>query len=180
MKKTILFFITILFGVSVAGQLGGDGKTPATAYYGTITNTQSWTNAYNGGIIYVGQNGNEDLTIGIGGSLTIEAGVTIKFCTTASDLKITGTGILTAIGTSSSYITFTKDVQASWGHISFEGSTGSSLLDHCIIEYGLKTGAGIEGYGGGIHINSSSVSISNCLVHNNSSVWGGVFLLICL
>jgi hypothetical protein len=173
MKKTILFFISILFGVSVAGQLVGDGLTTASAYCGTITNTQSWTNAYNGGIIYVGQSGNQDLTIATGGSLTIEAGVTIKFCTTESDLKITGTGVLTAIGTGSAYITFTKDVQATWGHVSFEGSTGSSILDHCIIEFGLKAGAGVEGYGGGIQINSNSVTVSNCLIHNNSSVWGG-------
>ncbi len=43
MKKTILFFIAILIGVSVTGQLVGDGLTPATAYCGTITNAQTWT-----------------------------------------------------------------------------------------------------------------------------------------
>ena len=117
MKKIILFFIAILIGVTVNGQLVGDGITPATAYCGTITNARLWTFAYNGGTIYVGQTGNEDLTITTGGSLTIEAGVTVKFCTTASDLKITGTGILTANGSGSSIITFTKDTQATWGHI---------------------------------------------------------------
>lgn len=172
MKKTIFFFTAILFGVTVAGQ-SGDGKTAGTAYYGTISTPQSWTFAYNSGIIYVGQTGNDDLTVGTGGSLSIEAGVTVKFCTTASDLKISGSGSLSAIGTASSLITFTKNSQATWGHISFEGSTGSSVLDHCIIQYGLKSGTGVEGYGGGIHINSNSVSISNCQVHNNSAIWGG-------
>ncbi len=79
--------------------------------------------AYNGGTIYVGQTGNQDLTITTGGSLTIEAGVTVKFCTTASDLIITNNGILTANGTGSSYITFTKNTQATWGHISFQKMT---------------------------------------------------------
>jgi hypothetical protein len=172
MKKTILFFIAILFGVSLAGE-SGDGKTPGTAYYGIITTARSWTYAYNGGIIYVGQTGNEDLTIGTGGSLSIEAGVTVKFCTTGSDLIISGTGSLSAIGNSLSLITFTKNTQASWGHISYEGSTGSSVLDHCIIEYGLKSGGGIEGYGGGIHANTSNLTISYCTVQNNYALYGG-------
>ncbi len=163
MKKTLLFLISILFGVSAAGQLVGDGLTPATAYCGTITNAQSWMFAYNGGTIYVGQTGNEDLTVTTGGSLTIEAGVTIKFCTTASDLKITNTGRLTANGSGSSYITFTKDTQATWGHITITG-TGSCQLSYCTIEWGMKTGGGIDGYGGGLHIKNSNVNVSNCTI----------------
>jgi len=148
MKKTILFFIAILFGVSASGQLVGDGRSQATAYCGTITNSQTWTFAYNSGTIYVGQTGNEDLTITTGGSLTIEAGVSIIFCTTASDLRIIGSGSLTAIGNSSTLITFTKlSSISSWGHLSFEGSTGNSRLTYCVIENGSKSGIGVEGYG---------------------------------
>jgi len=172
MKKTVLFFITILFGVSVAGQLVGDGLSPATAYCGTITNSQTWTFAYNGGTIYVGQTGNEDLTITTGGSLSIEAGITVKFCTTASDLKTTGTGILTANGSGSSYITFTKDAQATWGHLTFTGS-GISQLSYCIIEWGYKAGVSEEGYGGGLHLKNSNVTVSNCILRNNYATWGG-------
>ena len=116
------------------GQLVGDGLTPATAYCGTITNAQSWTLAYNAGIIYVGQTGNEDLTVTTGGFLTIQAGVTVMFCTTGSDLIITSSGKLTAIGSGASNITFTKNLQATWGHIKMNG-TGSCQLSYSTIEW---------------------------------------------
>jgi hypothetical protein len=178
MKKIILSFITLLFGVSLAGQLGGDGLTPGTAYYGTISSSQSWTYAYNGGIIYVGQTGNQDLTIGTGGSLSIEAGVTVKFCTTSSDLIITGTGTLTTNGTSSSKITFTRNYPSInyWGHISFEsmGSAGTSLFNNCIIEYGDVSGnSSPASYGGGIYADFSNLQISNCTIQHNKAEWGG-------
>ena len=174
MKKTLLFFIALFYGAFLAGQSGGDGLTPGTAYYGTITTPTTWTYAYNSGTIYVGQTGvNEDLTIGTGGSLTIEAGVTIKFCTTAADLRITGTGILTAVGTSASFITFTKNIQATWGHISFEASTGNSIINYCIIEFGYKNGSSIEGYGGGIHANTNNLLVTNSIIRNNYALWGG-------
>jgi hypothetical protein len=178
MKKTILFFIAILFGVSMAGQ-EGDGLTPGTAYYGTITNAQSWTLAYSGGTIYVGQTGNEDLTIDTGGSLSIEAGVTVKFCTTSSDLIITGTGSLTANGTSLNKITFTRNYPTinSWGHISFQsmGSAGASSLQYCIIEYGWKDGAlnSLESVGGGLQTDFNSITISKCIFRYNYAFFGG-------
>jgi hypothetical protein len=173
MKKTLLFFISILFGVSLAGE-SGDGLTPATAYYGTITAARVWTFAYNSGTIYVGQTGNEDLTISSGGSLIIEAGVSIVFCTTASDLRITGTGSLTAVGNSSALITFTKFSSiSSWGHLSFEGSTGNSQLTYCLIKNGSKSGTGAEGNGGGIYISTNNLTISNCTIENNYATLGG-------
>lgn len=179
MKKTILFFIAILFGVSVAGQLVGDGLSRTTAYCGTITTAQSWTNAYNSGIIYVGQTGNGDLTIDTGGSLSIEAGVTVIFCTTSSDLIITNTGTLTANGTSSNKITFTRDYPSInyWGHISFQsmGSAGASSLQYCIIEYGRKDGAlnSLESVGGGLQTDFNSITISNCIFRYNYAFFGG-------
>ena len=180
MKKTILFFIAILFGVSVAGQLVGDGLTSATAYCGTITNAQSWTLAYSSGTIYVGQIGNEDLIIGTGGSLSVEAGVTVKFCTASSDLIITETGTLTANGNSSSKITFTRNYPSInyWGHISFQsmGSAGASVFDNCIIEYGDVTSfsnGDPHGGGGGIFIDFNDVSITNCTFQHNKAQWGG-------
>src|SRR5664280_2395209 len=175
MKKTLLFCIAILFGVSLSGQLGGDGLTPGTGYYGTITTARTWTRAYNGGVIYVGQNtaNRYDLTIANGGSLTIEAGVTVIFCSTESDLKITGTGSITAIGNNSSFITFTRlSSMPSWGHISFEASTGISKLRYCVIQYGYKSETGIDGYGGGIYINGINLTISNCNIHSNHATYG--------
>ena len=179
MKKIIFFFLALLFGASVAGQLVGDGLTSATAYCGTITDNRTWTFAYNNGIIYVGQIGNEDLTITTGGSLTIEAGVTVKFCTTSSDLIITNSGILNASGSGSSYITFTKNDQATWGHISFQnmtaGFTTPSSIDYCIIEFGKKNSSpsNIEAYGGGLHINFNYVTVSHSIIRNNYAGWGG-------
>jgi predicted outer membrane repeat protein len=183
MKKTILFFIAILFGVSVAGQLGGDGLTPGTAYYGTITDAQSWTLAYSGGTIYVGQTGNEDLTIGNGGSLSIEAGLTVKFCTTSSDLIITGTGTLTANGNSMNKITFTRNYPTinSWGHISFQsmGAAGLSSLKYCTIEWGRKDGTinTLESAGGGLQIDFNNITISNCTFQNNYAFFGGAIFV---
>jgi hypothetical protein len=179
MKKTILFSIALLFGVTVAGQLVGDGLTPATAYCGTITTAQSWTYAYNSGIIYVGQTGNEDLTITTGGSLRIEAGITVRFCTISTDLIITNNGILTAIGTASSPITFTKNTQATWGHISFQnmtvGFTTRSNLDYCIIEFGRKNSSpsNIEAYGGGLHIGFTYLTVAHSIFRNNYAGYGG-------
>ncbi len=175
MKKTIFFFIAILFGVSVNGQLVGDGLTPATAYCGTITTPQTWTS----GTIYVGQTGNEDLTITTGGSLTIQPGVTVRFCTTASDLIITNSGILTANGSVSSNITFTKNTQATWGHISFQNMTSGfrspSIINYCIVEFGKKNLSpfNIESSGGGIQTAYSYLTISNSIVRNNMAGWGG-------
>ena len=182
MKKTILFFIAILLGFSAAGE-SGDGLTSSSGYYGTITSARTWTRAYNGGVIYVGQNvaNQYDLTIGNLGSLTIEAGVTIIFCTTESDLKISGTGSITAIGNNSNLITFTKlSTIASWGHISFEGSTGNSQLTYCLIQYGKKSGTGTDGYGGGIYISCNNLTISNCSIENNqANEGGGLFVNRC-
>jgi hypothetical protein len=137
---------------------------------------QTWNiSNYPGGVIYVGLStaGQNDLEVASGGTLTIQQGITVKFCTTASDLRITGTGVLNASGISTNPILFTKDNQASWGHISFEASTGSSVINNCTIEYGRKTGAGIEGYGGGIHANTSALTISNSTIRNNYALFGG-------
>jgi len=137
---------------------------------------QAWNIAnHPSGVIYVGRSalGQYDLEVATGGTLTIQEGITVKFRTTASDLRITGTGVLNASGSSSNLITFTKDLQANWGHISFEASTGTSILNYCIIENGLKTGAGIEGFGGGIHANTSNLVVSNSIVRNNYATYGG-------
>jgi len=179
MKKIFLLLILLTVPLVLSAQWYGDGLSAGTAYYGVINSSypmQDWniTN-YPGGVIYVGQStsGHNDLEIGNGGTLTISQGITVKFCTTASDLRITGTGILNASGSSSSFIVFTKDAQATWGHISFETSTGSSTINYCEIEYGSKTGSGLDGYGGGIQIKTTNLTVSNCLIHHNIAKYGG-------
>jgi hypothetical protein len=165
--------------LSVMAQWYGDGLSAGTAYYGVINSSypmQDWnTTNYPGRVIYVGRSntGQNDLEVGTGGTLNIGQGMTIKFCTISSDLRITGTGVLNASGSSSNYITFTKDAQATWGHISFEASTGNSMINFCIIEYGYKNGSTTEGYGGGVHANTNNLSVTNSIFRNNYAQWGG-------
>jgi hypothetical protein len=175
MKKIMLFFIALLIRVSLSGQ-SGDGLTPGTAYYGTINTTAHWTLSYNGGTIYVGQgSGNEDLTVGGGGSLIIDPGVTVIFCTQTTDLIITSLGQLSA-GASGSPVLFTRYYPTNnyWGHINFTSAAGPSTLNNCIIEYcDVTRNSAPANYGGGIFAGISNLSITNCTIRNNKAEWGG-------
>ncbi len=180
MKKHILIIIILLYHqLFAAAQWYGDGKSPANAFYGKINSSYPMSNwnltNFPNGVVYVGRNatGQYDLEIENGGSLNISGGITVKFCTTQSDLIISGTGYLNAAGSSGSYVVFTKNTEASWGHISFNGSTGTSSMDFCEISYGLKSGSGVEGYGGGLHINTSNLTVTNSVFHHNQAKWGG-------
>jgi hypothetical protein len=176
MKKIILLFLLSIFALSVSGQVLGDGRTPLSAYYGTLNSFTNWTYAYNGGTIYVGQGaGTEDLTIGNGGSLTIDAGVKVVFCTLTSDLIVTNSGQLHAGGTGSP-VTFTRysPFNNYWGHIYFTSNAGASDLNNCIIEYGDVTrNITPANYGGGILADINNLSITNCTIRNNKAEWGG-------
>jgi parallel beta-helix repeat protein len=192
MKKILLFFIFISLPLLVQAQLSGTG-TLGDPYYGTITSSVIWNAGdYVSGTIYVGTSSNNDLIVGNGGHLQINQGVTLIFTQTESDLRINGTGRVTAQGNSSNKVTFTKaSANANWGHISFELMTTTnpslypSLFDHCIIEYGKKlvnsnsfeTAEGKLGHGGGIHINFSYVTIRNSSFENNYASWGGAIFV---
>jgi len=172
----LLFLIILIFPLGLSAQWYGDGLSAGTAYCGVINAANPmpvWTTAR--GTVFIGSAiaGQNDLEVATGGTLTIQPGVTVKLCTTSSDLRITGTGVLNATGTSLSPVVFTKDSQASWGHISFEASTGVSVINYCTIEYGRKTGAGLEGYGGGIQANTNTLTISNSTIRNNYGLYGG-------
>ncbi|MFP4489428.1 MAG: right-handed parallel beta-helix repeat-containing protein, partial [Bacteroidales bacterium] len=177
MKKIYILTLFLLSGVIAYG-IEGDGSS-GNPYYGTISNSVTWNSSETPGtIIYVGQSGgNEDLTIDDGGHLTIGGGTTIIFTQATSDLIITGTGRITAGASAGNEITFTKaSGNANWGHISFQsmGAAGSSLFDHCIIEYGDVSSTSLSNrYGGGIHIDFSDLTISNCELSNNKAGWGG-------
>jgi predicted outer membrane repeat protein len=181
MKKIFTLGFLLIIPLALSAQWFGDGLSAGTAYYGVINtgNTmQAWnlTN-YPGGVIYVGRSasGQNDLEVGSGGILNIGPGITVKFCTTTSDLRITGSGVLNASGSSSAFVTFTKDLQATWGHITFDdpSGTGISTLNYCIIENGLVSGSGYPGSGGGILIRQSHVTISNSIIKNNYAAYGG-------
>jgi hypothetical protein len=164
MKKIILllFFISPL--VLKAQPAGGDG-TSGNPYNGLITTP--WT-----------LNGDKycnDLTVS-SGTFTISSGSILRF-NTDKTLTINGTGVLSAIGNSSNYITFTAS-GTSWGHIYFNNrnNTSNSTLSYCVIEKGNSLNLS-PAFGGGILININGVVLSNCIIRNNSSGWGGgVFL----
>ncbi len=190
MKKSLLLIITLTFSLALAAQWYGNGLSPATAYYGEINSAnpmQDWnlTN-YPDSIIYIGLNtsGQNDLTVGNGGILTVGEGITIKFCSTLSDLRITGTGILNVSGSASYPVTFTKDSQSNWGHISFQNMTTTnpqnypSIISNCIIEWGDVSSTALSPanpnqYGGAMYVDFSYVTITDCELRNNKAGWGG-------
>ncbi len=162
MKKILLLFIILFPVISFSqGPANGDG-TSGSPYSGLITTP--WTLS---GDKYCG-----DLTVS-SGTFTISAGATLRFGSSNS-LTISGTGVLSAVGNSSSYITFTA-AGTSWGHIAFDdpSSTSNSNLNYCIIEHGSVSGSGYAGAGGGILIRHSYATVSNSIIRNNSSDWGG-------
>jgi len=178
MKKKFLFFTIFLLPVILTAQSGSG--TESDPYYGSITTSVTWTT---GRTVYVGTSTDPDLIIDNGGHLTIEPGVTVIFMQPGSDLIIQGTGRLTASGTVSSMIVFTRFYPTNnyWGHISFENMSseaGASLINYCIIEYGDVSSSSLtpnnpKRFGGGIQANFSNLTISNCEIRNNKAGWGG-------
>jgi len=187
MKKLLISCIISMTLVVFASAQNGSG-TLGDPYYGTISTSVTWDlNNFPGGVVYIGKTGTptstyNDITINSGGHLTIGSGITITFQLTTSDLIITGSGLLTASGTSSASVVFTKASAIShWGHISFEtpGSptpiSGSGTFDYCLVEYGYAATSGTnpDNAGGGIQVNATNVTITNCLFRNNYSNFGG-------
>jgi len=182
MKKIIIFFFSIILALNSFAQSGNG--TSDDPYYGTISGSVEWDpDDYSNGEVYVGSTApNEDLTIIDDGHLTILPGVKVIFMQPGSDLIITGSGILTAEGTTSDTIIFTKaSGNDNWGHISFEipGSgtpiEGTGSFSYCIMEYGYAATSGTnpDNAGGGIQVNADDVTITNCLFENNYSNFGG-------
>ncbi|MCJ7448912.1 MAG: T9SS type A sorting domain-containing protein [Bacteroidales bacterium] len=182
MKKIFIIFISFIFPLSILGE-NGNGSS-GSPFYGTITSTVQWSvgDPNYGFTVYVGTSTTPDLTVGSGGHLTIDPGITVIFTQLTSDLIITGSGILTAEGTNSGQILFTKASDKShWGHISFEtpGSgtpiTGTGTFEYCTVQYGYAATSGTnpDNAGGGIQVNANDVTIINCLIENNYSNFGG-------
>lgn len=178
MKKLILFLLIIFPSISIFGQLNGDGLTPATAYYGTLSSgTMTWNfTSHPSGIVYVGRPSGglySDVTVSNSGKLIIEGGITLIFGQITSDLRVVNGGILEAIGTPMYKITFRNSSStAYWGHVVFKNSPGASVLNHCIIENGRSPS--IESFsGGGIYAEGNNLTISNCLIRNNNAPLSG-------
>ena len=176
--KKILFFLLLLFCIpfSIFG-INGNG-TFGSPYNGPLTTNMTWS-----GKVFV----NGDITVN-SYTLTISPGAIIVFLATGSDIIITGTGVLTASGSSASMIRFTADFNNNgiygetgerWGHISFQnmtsGFTTQSIINYCIVEFGQKSSSpwNYESSGGGIQTTYTYLTISNSIIRNNYAGWGG-------
>lgn len=155
MKKNVQTFLLVILFSPLFSQ---------TNVGGIISTNTTWNLA--GSPYVVTQNTLVDLGV----SLTVDAGVTVKFNTTKV-LQVKGT--LRSIGTTNDKIYFTSNaanpVAGDWGYISFEDQsanydtvTGSGcVLKNCVIEFG--------GYGNSavIKVVSSSPLMDSCYVKNN-------------
>lgn len=173
MKKILVLVIFILASMPGICEVGSG--TFLSPWSGTLAGNSSWS-----GTVYI----NGDIIVD-NEILTINPGTKVIFLAVGADLIITGTGQLTADGTPSNMITFTADFNNNgiygqagerWGHISFESMTsaGPSLINNCIIEWGdVRSAALPNRYGGGIHSAFSNLTISHCIIRNNTAGWGG-------
>ena len=170
LRGVIITVIGLVFSLSANAQLTGVGSLN-NPYKGTLTGNLTITGVkYFGGDIIVD---NETLTIDAGS----------KFISTShtASIKIIGTGVLYAVGTSSSPIVFTGDTDKdkingettdTWGDI-YITSTAASTLSYCTVEEGLRTDVSSGTMGGGIYLASSSTTLNNCIIRNCTAVKGG-------
>jgi hypothetical protein len=113
-----------------------------------------------------------DVTIPVGGSLIIEAGVRVMV---DPDCKIAVLGSLVAEGSRNDSILFTRNGEGRWNGIRFDNkdvTQDSSKLKYCTVEYSTP-GIGDWYGGGGIYIDAPKVLISNCRVRRNKAQYGG-------
>ena len=120
---------------------------------------------------------NGEIYVDEGASLIIDPGVEVKF---NGWFKFIVNGSLMAEGTETDKILFTAaDINNRWHGIRFQGTNETSVLDYCIISYGLTNSGSsnfLEYAGGGILCYSSpnaSITISNCEILNNIALRGG-------
>jgi parallel beta-helix repeat protein len=202
MKRYILFIFFLILGSAYSfGQ--------SSLHIGETTYTTSVTyNSYD--IYYI----DGDQKINSGGSLNFapNTGSSLDvhiICTGNYIFKISGTGALNVNGTAERNIYFTADYDNDghetgeiWRNISFDVSTGTSVIDNAVIEYGtgnsFSLGGGVDIYGKNITIRNTTVryctltgsgggisvfptgtiSLQNLKLHDNtaSSNGGGLYL----
>jgi len=121
-----------------------------------------------------------EINIPLDKTLTIEAGVEVKFI---GHFKFIIYGCLLAEGASGDSIIFTTDDhETGWHSLRFTNTEANSQpvskVSYCIVEYGKSYGTCPDNSGGGIYIGHSIPVISNSTIRNNSAVsgageWGG-------
>ncbi|MRR19254.1 right-handed parallel beta-helix repeat-containing protein [bacterium] len=169
MKRTFLL-LTLLFFIlfKSAAQINGNG-TLANPYIGinagdfTITGTKYF-------------NGNLGVS---SGTLTLMPGTKLICLSRYACILISGTGRISALGTSTRQITITADTDVDgivgestdfWGNIVMT-SSGTSTFDYCTIENGRRTRFSF--LGGAFEISSGTVTINHSTIRNSSAGKGG-------
>ena len=102
-----------------------------------------------------------------GASLTIMPGVIVKFSESGS-LMVHGS--MSAQGSSSSWITFTKNGSGKWKGICFDKTKYGNKMAFCKIEYAdYPSFSGVSTYAA-LTVSESNVDIRNCIVVKNGGV----------
>jgi parallel beta-helix repeat protein/predicted outer membrane repeat protein len=151
MKKVFIFVMLLLFASVIYSQT-------------VVTGNQSGVWATSGSPYLV----TGDVTVAHGETLTIEAGVVVRF---QGHFKLTVNGKLIAQGTEADTIYFTtNDPSTGWHGIRLDETEGVSEFHYCRIEYGKTSGSDFpEQHGGGIMMNLSDAVIDHCLFTNNEA-----------
>jgi len=158
-----------------------NGENPIVSYVniiknitGTITISGNGDNSIyaNGGNVYDGvwldhgvpYNISGNTTVIDGNTLTIEAGTDIQFA--GNDL-FSIYGSLTAEGTESEHITFTRHLTnlASWQYLYFYQPDGLCHLEYCDISYGGSGYGLIRMYGAGTNVQMDYCNLNNSNTH---------------
>jgi len=158
MKNNMLLIVLALMAMSVKGQTIITGPNVSGI----------WTPA---GSPYLVQ---ASIMIPGDSTLMIQPGVRIEF---KGHYKFVVLGRLLALGTNADPVRFTAtDISTGWYGLRFDNSNtanDSSIIDHCILEYGRKTDPDYRG-GAIAFKNFSKARVSHCLIrHNYSCAYGG-------
>lgn len=176
MKKFFLFLSAfILYSATALAQLVGDGSI-ANPYHGflngnfTITGTK-----YFDGNIYAD---NEKLTVAAGARL-----VALQL---RASIFVTETGQIDVAGTSVSPVLFTSDLDRDgvfgeptdqWGNITIT-STSANTISFAVFERGLKNFFKFGTFGGGLHIATSTVTVTSSTFRNCLASRGGAIAVL--
>ncbi len=163
MKKVILIFIIMTFGICLADTIITGGLV-----YGT------WDLAGSPYII------EDSIWVPHDLWLYIEPGVEVRFNNTDHHIGLTAYGHFEARGEEGDSIWFHPASGAYFGHVKIIGLDTLSFMDYCIVEDGVAIGSSLlDNSGGNVNIqNSDGFRLSHCRLSNGSANYRGGNLLI--